>query len=93
MFLGPEGRKQMMAAGSVAAIGFELVIAICIGHFGGRWLDTRFHTDWIQWVGLVFGLVAGFRSLYRLARKYSSASAAAKRTAEPTDEHDPRNPS
>ena len=80
MFLGPEGRKQLKAVGAVSAIGIELVVSICIGYFGGRWLDQKFHTAWIQWVGLGFGLVAGYRSLYRLARK-------------PPAQNDPTNPS
>jgi ATP synthase protein I len=69
MFLGPEGRKQLRAVGAVSSIGIELVLAICIGYFGGHWLDQKLGTTWLEWVGLGFGLVAGFRSLYRLARK------------------------
>lgn len=71
MFLGPEGRKQLIAAGAASTVGIEMVIAICLGFFGGGWLDGKLGTTpWLRYLGLGFGLVAGFRSLYRLARKY-----------------------
>lgn len=89
MFLGPEGRKQLAAAGAVASIGIELAVCICIGYFGGLWLDSKLHTAWISWVGLGFGLAAGYRSLYRLARKYRSASS----KTEPASQDDPSKPS
>ncbi len=67
--IGPEGREQLKVAGRVGAIGLELAIAIVIGYFGGRWLDGKLGTSpWLMWIGLGLGLVAGFRSLYRLAR-------------------------
>jgi len=71
MFLGPEGRKQIQALGSVGNVGIELAVSICVGYFGGGWLDDKLGTEpWLRWVGLGFGIAAGFRSLYRLARKY-----------------------
>jgi len=68
--IGPEGREQIKVAGRVGAIGLELAIAVVIGYFGGRWLDGKLGTaPWLMWIGLAFGLAAGFRSLYRLARR------------------------
>lgn len=72
MFLGPEGRKQLAAAGAASTVGIELVVAICLGYFGGQWLDQKLATTpWLKFLGLGFGLVAGYRSLYRLARNYT----------------------
>lgn len=67
---GPESTKQLMKLGSASTAGMELVVATVIGFFGGRWLDTQLGTEpWLKWLGLGFGLAAGFRSLYRLARQ------------------------
>jgi F0F1-type ATP synthase assembly protein I len=68
--LDPEGRAQMKTAGRVGAVGIEMAVAICIGFFGGRWLDGHFGTAPIlQYVGLVLGIAAAFRGLIRLVRK------------------------
>ena len=84
MFLGPEARKQLAAAGRVTTIGIEMAVSLAVGLFGGRWLDAKFHTDgWLENIGIVLGLVAGFRSLYRLARRIKKQLA----------EEEPRNPS
>lgn len=70
MWLGPEGRKQMKELGGVSTIGIEIAVSILIGIAGGQWLDEKFETEPLFfWLGLLAGLVAGFRSLYRLARK------------------------
>lgn len=69
-FLGPEGRKQLRALGTVGTAGIELAVATVIGLFGGRWLDGVLGTaPWLQWIGLALGLTAGFRSLFRTARR------------------------
>ena len=55
--IGPEGRKQLKLAARFASVGFELVIAIVVGFFGGRWLDTTFETaPVLQYLGLAFKL-------------------------------------
>ena len=70
MFLGPEARKQLAATGRVATIGIEMAISVAVGWLGGRWLDAKLHTGpWLEGIGFVLGLVAGFRSLYTLARR------------------------
>ena len=67
--IGPEGREQMKLIGRFGAIGIEMVVATCIGFFGGRWLDEQFGTrPWITYIGLFFGIAAGFRGLVRIAR-------------------------
>ena len=69
-FLGPEGRKQMQQFGRVSTVGIELAVSIVIGYLGGEWLDLRFGTEPVlKWLGLGFGMAAGFRSLYRMARE------------------------
>ncbi len=68
--LGPEGRKQLKVASRFGAIGIEMVLAICVGYFGGRWLDGRLSTDpYLAYVGLALGLIAAFKSLWTVARR------------------------
>ena len=60
-------------------IGIFFGVAICIGFFGGRWLDTRWlTTPWLSVFGLLVGVAAGFRELVRIAKQVQK------------DEEDPR---
>lgn len=69
-FLGSEGRKQLKLAARASAVGIEMVLAIAAGYFGGRWLDARFDTAPIlAYIGLALGFLAGFKSLWTLARR------------------------
>lgn len=67
--IGPEGREQMKLVGRFGSIGIEMVVAICIGFFGGQWLDGQFGTEpYLRYIGLFLGIAAGFRGLVRIAR-------------------------
>jgi ATP synthase protein I len=49
-----------------SSLGIELGLAVMIGLIGGQWLDKYFGTaDWLMLAGLLFGLAAGFRSMWR----------------------------
>jgi ATP synthase protein I len=64
-----------MRAASYSTVGLELVLSVLFGFFGGRWLDGKFGTDpALALVGLVFGAAAGFRSLFRAARRMTDDS-------------------
>ncbi len=68
--MGPEGRKQFKQVGYLSAVGLEVAVSTVVGLFAGRWLDGKLGTDpFLMIVGLVLGVVAGFRSVYRSARK------------------------
>ena len=74
--LGPRGGRRLNALTRVASVGIELALSTVIGLLGGRWLDGKLHSDpWLMLVGLVLGLVAGFRSLIRTARKANEIGA------------------
>jgi len=64
-----ERGKQLKAYARVGALGIELVASTVIGLLGGRWLDGKLGTEpWLSIVGLILGVVAGFRSLYQTAK-------------------------
>lgn len=77
--LGPRGGRQLNALTRVASVGIEFALSTVIGLLGGRWLDGKLHSEpWLMLVGLVLGVVAGFRSLIRTARRANEASAREK---------------
>lgn len=89
--IGPEGRRQLALAARFAAAGLELVIAIVVGYFGGRALDRWLGTNpYCGYGGLILGITAGFRNLFRLAR---SASAPAPQETKETTDHERDKPS
>jgi F0F1-type ATP synthase assembly protein I len=66
----PDAKNLLQKASTYSSIGIFMGLAVLIGFLGGRWLDTRFHTQpYLMLSGLLVGIVAGFRELYRLARK------------------------
>jgi ATP synthase protein I len=59
--------RQLLQASTV---GLNLVFSTFIGLAIGYGLDSLFHTSpWLTIVFLLLGIVAGFRELWRLARK------------------------
>lgn len=85
MFLGPEGRKQLKALGDVSTIGIEMAVSVIVGLVGGRWLDDTFATGRVfEIIGLLAGLAAAFRSLYRVARKVKQQLAVTEPGDDPT---------
>ncbi|HEX7928696.1 MAG TPA: AtpZ/AtpI family protein [bacterium] len=61
------GPSKQMRLLRFSSIGLEMGAAVLIGLFAGQWADTRWGTTpWLTLVGLGFGMVAGFRALFRL---------------------------
>ena len=72
--LGRDGGKQLKQAVRLGSVGIELAISTVIGWLIGRWLDGKFSTEpWLSIVGLLLGVVAGFRSLFLAAKKQSQS--------------------
>jgi F0F1-type ATP synthase assembly protein I len=68
--IGPEGRKQLRQLGRLSAIGIEIALSVVVGLIGGRWLDNKLNTEpFLTVLGMVLGVAAGFRSLYRTTRQ------------------------
>ena len=71
MKVDPESKKMWRLAGSTGAIGMEIGIAISVGYFGGRYLDSLWGTEpWLFWIGLYAGLGASVKALVRVTRQY-----------------------
>ena len=63
--------KELMSGGyKASAIGMSLVLAIVIGG-GLGWLlaDYTGKTYWF-YIGLIVGIIAGFRNLYIMGKQY-----------------------
>ncbi len=71
--IGPDGREQLKTFARVGATGLETALAVVVGAYGGRWLDSSFGTSpYLMTAGVAVGALAGFRGLYHLSRKYRS---------------------
>jgi ATP synthase protein I len=63
--------KEIFSGGyRASSIGFALVFSIAIGGGLGYWLATYFNNMIFFYVGIIFGIIAGFRNVYLLGKKY-----------------------
>ena len=64
--------KELFSGGyRASAIGLSLVFAIFIGAFLGYLLDNYFETGYLfKIIGLIVGIIAGFRNVYIMGKKY-----------------------
>ena len=64
--------KELFSGGyRASSIGFALVFSIAIGGGLGYVLATRVFDNMIFfYIGLIIGIVAGFRNVYILGKKY-----------------------
>ena len=61
---------MIQALGNYSYVGIFFGVSVCLGLFAGRWADRRWHTEpWLTLVGVLLGVAAGFRELYRLSKK------------------------
>jgi F0F1-type ATP synthase assembly protein I len=61
------GKEKWVGAEKYIQLGVTLPAATFIGWIIGVLLDRWLHTGWIQFVGLAFGIAAGFVQLFRMA--------------------------
>ena len=59
-------RSAVMAG----ALGIEIVLCFGIGGGTGYFLDRKFNTHWIMYLGLLFGLGAAIKAIVRVTRAY-----------------------
>lgn len=62
--------KELFSGGyQASAIGFALVFAILIGGGIGYWLSQVFDNMVFFYLGLIIGIIAGFRNLYIMGKR------------------------
>lgn len=62
--------KDLFSGGyQASAIGFAMVLAIMIGGGIGYWLSQTFDNMLFFYIGLIVGIIAGFRNLYIMGKR------------------------
>ncbi len=62
--------KELFSGGyRASAIGMVLVFSIFIGAIIGYLLDNYLGTSFFKFIGLILGIIAGFRQVYLLGKK------------------------
>ncbi len=68
--LGEDKGKLIRQIASYSTLGLEMGLSVAVGAIIGYYLDKWLHTDpWLLIVFLIFGVIAGFRSLYRALKR------------------------
>jgi ATP synthase protein I len=63
--------RELMSGGyKASAIGLSLVLAIVIGGGLGYFLSEYTGKTYWFYIGLIVGIIAGFRNLYIMGQKY-----------------------
>ena len=66
-----DDRKAWKSGLAVASVGIELGVSIVVGLVIGMWLDRRLDTEpFLTYGFLALGVAAGFRSVWRTARRH-----------------------
>jgi ATP synthase protein I len=61
--------------GDLASMGITMVVSTFVGLLIGIYLDKYFDTKpWLTLIFLLFGIAAGFQSLYQAVKKYGNSS-------------------
>ena len=68
----PQGYQRALKH---SAVGIEVGLAVIVGLVLGQFADDYFETSpWLSLAGLLLGVVAGFRSLLRAAKRMRNES-------------------
>lgn len=63
--------KELLQGGYRAStIGLVLVFSILIGFGIGYWLSTVFNSNIFILLGIIVGIIAGFRQVYLMGKKF-----------------------
>jgi ATP synthase protein I len=68
--MDPDAKKMLSASLRYSYLGVFFGVAVLVGYAIGAFLDGRLHTKpWFTITWLLFGVAAGFRELFKLARQ------------------------
>jgi hypothetical protein len=67
-------QQPWKAYGRYGTVGFELLLSIALGWWLGHWLDSKFFPGrwYLTLVFTIAGAYAGFRALFKAAKKMES---------------------
>ena len=69
-FITKETRESLKIIGQVSSMGIAMVLAtvfgLAAGYFFDKWLGTQ---PWGLIVGLVMGIIAGYRNIYIIMKR------------------------
>jgi F0F1-type ATP synthase assembly protein I len=65
--VSPRKSNALVIAARYSEIGFVIPAAVFLGYLLGRLLDRWLHTHWIFIAGVIFGAIAGFVLMIRMA--------------------------
>ncbi|MCJ7663127.1 MAG: AtpZ/AtpI family protein [Desulfobacterales bacterium] len=67
---GEDKGKILRQIASYSTVGLEMGLSVAVGAIGGYYLDKWLKTEpWLLIIFLIFGAIAGFRSLYRALKR------------------------
>lgn len=70
MALSEDKKELLRILGNVSSMGISVAVAIAIGVAMGLQLDKWLNTaPWFFFIFLFFGIVAGFRNIYKISGK------------------------
>ncbi len=61
--------RAMKSFGTYGALGIELLLSMGVGYYGGGWIDRKAGTHVFAAIGFLLGGYAGFRALFRAAKR------------------------
>jgi hypothetical protein len=67
--IDPDAKKMLQAAGGAGALGLEIIAYFCLAYLG-KYLDHKFKTNWLMYLGLFLGIAASINALVRVNREY-----------------------
>ena len=76
--------KQIFEASTV---GIQLVLSTFAGLAIGYGLDKLFGTSYLKFIFLFMGIIAGFRELFRVAKKQEGKNSGSSDAADDTKDH------
>jgi ATP synthase protein I len=67
---GEDKGKILRQIASYSTVGLEMGLSVAVGAIGGYYLDKWLKTEpWLLIIFLIFGAIAGYRSLYRALKR------------------------
>lgn len=69
--MGEEDKGLLKRLVWLSSMGISMVLATFVGLYIGVYLDDKFSTKpWLTIIFLIIGIIAGFRNIYTVIKKY-----------------------